>query len=57
MDKTETRNRQRPLKVWVSPSERAEIERLAESTGLSLSAYLRNVGLGYQPPSMFDNEV
>lgn len=53
----ETRDRKRPLKVYVTPTERQAIERLAAVTRLSVSDYLRNVGLAYQPPSAFDQEA
>ena len=43
-----------PFRVWVTPAERAKIERLAGETGLSASAYLRALGLGYQPQSALD---
>jgi len=43
-----------PFRVWVTPEERAKIERLAATTGLSASAYLRTLGLGYQPKSTLD---
>ena len=52
----ESRDRKRPLKVVVSECERAEIETGAAATGLSVSAYLRNLGLGYQPQSTLDHE-
>src|SRR5208337_3532523 len=45
------------LKVVVSERERAEIETRAGATGLSVSAYLRNLGLGFQPPSTLDQEA
>src|SRR4051812_33656621 len=47
----ETRDRTRPLKVWVSRRERAEIEARARASSMSLSAYLRAVGLGHVPRS------
>ena len=50
----ESRDRNRPLKVFVSERERAEIETRAAATGLSVSAYLRNLGLGFQPHSTLD---
>ena len=53
----ESRDRNRPLKVVVSERERAEIETRAAATGLSVSAYLRNLGLGFQPPSTLDQEA
>ena len=46
-----------PLKVFVSERERAEVETRAAATGLSVSAYLRNLGLGYQPQSTLDHEA
>ncbi|MBY0431270.1 MAG: hypothetical protein K2Q10_08740 [Rhodospirillales bacterium] len=47
-----TRRTTTPINVWCLPSERAEIEVHAEAAGMSLSAYLRAVGAGYQrtPP-------
>ncbi len=51
------RDRQRPLKVWVSQQERAEIEGRAMSTGLSLSAFLRAAGLSLRPKSVYDLEA
>ena len=53
----ESRDRNRPLKVFVSERERAEIETRAAATGLSVSAYLRNLGLGFQPRSTLDQEA
>ncbi|WP_033480352.1 plasmid mobilization protein, partial [Xanthomonas phaseoli] len=51
------RDRKRPLKVVVSDDERAEIEARAQATGLSVSAYLRNLGLGYAPASTVDQQA
>ena len=53
----ESRDRNRPLKVFVSERERADIETRAGATGLSVSAYLRNLGLGFQPHSTLDQEA
>ena len=53
----ESRDRNRPLKVFVSERERAVIETRAAATGLSVSAYLRNLGLGFQPHSTLDQEA
>ena len=53
----ESRDRNRPLKVFVSERERAEVETRAAATGLSVSAYLRNLGLGFQPHSTLDQEA
>src|SRR4051812_8609164 len=55
MEKT-VRDRKRPLKVVVSQAERDEIEARAEAARLSVSAYLRSVGLGHEPTSRFDRE-
>lgn len=53
----ESRDRNRHLKVVVSKRERADIETRAAATGLSVSAYLRNLGLGFQPHSTLDQEA
>ena len=53
----ESRDRHRHLKVVVSARERADIETRAAATGLSVSAYLRNLGLGFQPHSTLDHEA
>jgi hypothetical protein len=53
----ESRDRNRPLKVFVSERERADIETRAGATSLSVSAYLRNLGLGFQPHSTLDQET
>ena len=53
----ESRDRHRHLKVVVSGRERADIETRAAATGLSVSAYLRNLGLGFQPHSTLDQEA
>ena len=53
----ESRDRNRPLKVFVSDRERAEVETRAAATGLSVSAYLRNLGLGFQPHSTLHQEA
>ena len=53
----ESRDRNRHLKVVVSARERAEIETRAAATGLSVFAYLRNLGLGFQPQSTLDQEA
>jgi hypothetical protein len=43
-----------PFKVWVTPEEKARIERLAAASGLSASTYLRTLGLGHEPKSLLD---
>lgn len=49
-----TRPRAKPIKVWVSEDERAEIVRLAASANLSLSAFLRTAGLNLPVRSVLD---
>jgi hypothetical protein len=44
----------RPINVWVTPLEHDQIRRHAEAAGQSMSAYLRSLGLGYQPRSALD---
>lgn len=43
-----------PIKVQVTPEERAAIIQTAENCGLPVSALLRRLALGYQPPSLTD---
>jgi hypothetical protein len=42
------------LKVVVSHAERAAIEERAGASGLSVSAYLRSLGIGHTPKSLID---
>jgi hypothetical protein len=53
----ETRDRQKPAKVFLTPSERAEIEARAEAAGLSVSSFLRAAGLGHAVRSVLDHEA
>jgi hypothetical protein len=48
MEEKETRKRNPPTKVWCLHSECAAIEANAKAAGLSLSTYLRRVGMGYE---------
>jgi hypothetical protein len=52
--KSKRRERQRPLRVLVSPAERQEIERRAASACLSRSAYLRAAGLSHPIRRLYD---
>jgi hypothetical protein len=52
----ETRKGSNPIRVWVTPDEKAAIEANARQTGHSTSAYLRFLGLGYAPKCITDNE-
>lgn len=44
------------LRVPVRQEEAEQIKRQAESTGLTIAAYLRNVGMGYQIRGLIDNK-
>ena len=48
------RKRTRVLRVPVHPEEAEVIEAQARAAGLSVAAYLRNVGTGYEPRSVID---
>lgn len=52
-----SRPRGRPIYVWVSDEERKEIERRANAAHMSLSAFLRTLGLGHEPRSGFDSDA
>ena len=49
--------RRRTLRVVVSDAEHAEIVQLATAASLSVSAYLRTLGLGYTPKSTLDQRA
>ena len=53
----EPRDRHRTLRVVVSPSERAAIEKRAAAANLSVSAYLRTAGLNKTMRSTVDHEA
>lgn len=53
-EKKVTRKNSPPLKVYCLPEERQIIESNAKATGLSVAAYLRNIGLGYQVTGVVD---
>jgi hypothetical protein len=48
--------KQRHLRVPVLPDEEAAIKRQAAAAGLSVAAYLRNVGLGYEIRGVLDHQ-
>lgn len=50
-----TRKRGRHLRVPVLPDEEIVIKRQAAAAGLSVAAYLRNVGMGYQIKGVLDH--
>ena len=51
------RGRGRTLRVVVSDAEQAQIARRAAEASLSVSAYLRALGLGYAPKSTLDQRA
>lgn len=51
-----TRKNSRHLRVPVLPEEEIAIKEQAKTAGLSISAYLRNLALGYEIRSMLDLE-
>lgn len=55
--KPQSRDRIRRLLVTVNDEERAAIKAAASEARLSVSAYLRALGLGHQPKSAFDHEA
>lgn len=50
-----TRKGSTPVKVWVLPEEKEAIEAKAKGCGMSMSAYLRNVGMGMPIKSVLDH--
>lgn len=51
-----TRKGSPPVKVYCLPSEKLELEASAKAAGMSASAYLLNIGLGYQVTGILDNK-
>lgn len=49
-----TRKGSPPINVYCLPEERKQIEANAKAAGLSMSAYLLNVGMGYQVTGIVD---
>jgi len=52
-----TRKGSTPIKVWVLPDEKREIEANARTHGMSASAFLRRVGLGMTAKSVLDQQA
>lgn len=52
-----TRKGSTPIKVWCLPEEKASIEENASKAGMSVSMYLRNVGMGYRIKGVIDAEL
>ena len=57
MVERETRDRKHPIKVYVSPLERAIIERHAQGVQLPPSVLMRSLALGFEPKSAFDKDA
>jgi len=53
---TVTRKGSPPIKVYCLPEERRQIEAGAKAAGLSLSAYLLTVGMGYHVRGIVDHQ-
>ena len=51
----QTRKNSPPIGVYCLPVERMKIEANAQAAGLSLSAYLLKVGMGYRISGILDN--
>lgn len=45
------------MRVVVSPTERAKIEASAEAASMTVSAFLRALGMGYSPASKVDKSL
>jgi hypothetical protein len=52
----QTRDRLKPIKVYVSGEEREAIDTHAKACSLTVSAYLRALGVGYEPKSTLDQQ-
>lgn len=53
---SETRRRTKIIMVRVTMEEQARLQELARECGMRAPAYLRQVGLGYEPRSKIDQE-
>lgn len=51
-----TRKGSSPVKVYCLPEEKTQLDAAAKAVGMSVSAYLLNIGLGYQVPGILDNK-
>lgn len=56
VDKADVRRKSTPIKVWVLPDEKRLIEVNAQQHGLSTSAFLRKVGMGFTATSVLDQQ-
>lgn len=51
------KDRNRPIKVLVSETERKELLARSQKTGLPISTFLRSAGLGLRPKTRLDGKV
>ncbi len=51
------RPRQQRIEVWLSPEELSQIDTNAKACGMSRSQFLRELGRGHQPQSVFDHQA
>lgn len=56
VEKAATRRERTRLRVTATEEEQSAIKAQAKAAGLSVSAYLRNVGMGYPIRSILDHE-
>lgn len=57
MTDNDTKDRNHPIKVYVSALERQTIERLATAVQKPPSTLMRDLALGFEPRSAFDKEA
>lgn len=57
MLESKKRDRNRPIKVYVTDQERKEICKRANDVRLTASTFLRQVALGYTPECTFDQDA
>ncbi len=57
MKKKPSRQRVQPLKVWALPAEAIAIKANAANCSLSVSAYLRNLGMHHHPKTTLDADA
>ena len=51
------RRNYQPIRVWCSPEEKAQIEANARDAGMSVSMFLRRVGMGYKVKGVIDQNM
>ena len=51
---SQTKKNSTPIKVYCLPDEKAQIQKNAEASGLSVASFIRKVAMGYQVESIVD---